>query len=109
MDWAYVIAALAVPAATFFGLRWWLARPPARGAVPAAPDQDMAELAKTVAAVQDRLTELSGQLESMRAAAEARERRLTGRLNSLLALTEGSTRIDLSFGGKSGTRGSPRQ
>jgi HAMP domain-containing protein len=108
VDLAYVIAGLAVPAATVLGLWWWLAR--SRASASAQPDADLdtSDLAETVAAVQDRLTELSAQLETMREDWEERDRRLSGKLNALLALTERATRIDLPIGGKPGTRRSLR-
>jgi hypothetical protein len=109
VDWAYVIAGLAVPAATVLGLRLWLARSHADAhARQAVDDPDKSDLAGAVAAVQDRLTELTDQLETLRTDWEERDRRLTRQLNALLTLTERATRIDLSFGGKSGTRRSPR-
>jgi hypothetical protein len=108
VDVAYLIAALVVPAATVLGLRLWLARP--RAGPPAAEhvDSDASELAQTIAAVQERLNELSGQLETMSRDWEERDRRLSGQLNVLLALTERPGRIDLSVGGKPGGRRSPR-
>ncbi len=103
-----MITALVVPTATVLGLRMWLAR--ARAGVPAQAvvDLDKSELAQTVAAVQERLTELSGQLENMSRDWEERDRRLTRQLNALLALTERPSRIDLSVGDKPGARRSPR-
>jgi hypothetical protein len=89
VDLAYVIAGLAVPAATFFGLRLWFVRSRA-----VAVTRDDADLAHSVAAMQDRLAELSGQLESMSRDWEERDLRLKGQISELLAFTEQMARID---------------
>jgi hypothetical protein len=93
VDWAYVIAGLAVPAATFCGLRLWFVRSRA-AAVQADTDQAEPGLARSVAALQDRLGELSGQLETMSRDWEDRDLRLKGQLSELLAFTEQMARID---------------
>jgi hypothetical protein len=107
VDLVYVIAALFVPAATVLGLRMWLARSRARAPAQAAADSQTPELAQTVAAVQERLTELSGQLEDMGRDWEERDRRLTRQLNALLALTERPSKIDLSAAGEPGNAVKP--
>jgi hypothetical protein len=104
----YVIAGLVVPAATVLGLRVWLVRSRAGGSAQPVADQDNSELARSVAAVQDRLAELTGQLETMSRAWEERDRRLTGQLNALLALTERPGRFDLSVGDRPDARRSTR-
>jgi hypothetical protein len=94
MDLVYVLAGLAVPAATCLGLwGWWLAGGRSRKA-------DDAGLAQSVEAVQQRLTELSDQLESMSRHWEERDSRLTGQLNSLIELTEQLGRVDPWIGEK---------
>lgn len=108
MDVAYVMVALAVPAATVLGL-WWFARSRGGASVHTASDPDKSGLAASVAAIEERLNELTDRLETMRDDAVERERRLTGRLNALLALTERATRIDLSVGEKPGARRPPRR
>jgi hypothetical protein len=109
MDVVYLIAGLVVPTATVLGLRFWRIRSRADARARAVADLDRSELTKTVTAVQERLTELSGQIETMSRDWEDRDRRLTGQLNALLALTERPRRLDLSVGDRPGPRGSSRQ
>jgi hypothetical protein len=105
----YVIAGVVVPTATVFGLWAWRVRSRAGGpAVRSGADLDNSELARSVAAVQERLTELTGQLETMSRDWDERDRRLTGQLNALLALTERLRGFDLSVGDRPGVRGSKR-
>jgi hypothetical protein len=106
----YVIAGVVVPTATVFGLWAWRVRARAAGPdVRTVADGDNAELARSVAAVQERLTELTGQLETMSRDWEERDRRLTGRLNALLELTERPRRLDLSAGDRPGERPGERR
>jgi hypothetical protein len=104
----YVIAGVVVPTATIFGLWAWRVR--SRQGWPAvrSADLDNSELARSVAAVQERLTELTGQLETMSRDWEDRDRRLTSQLNALLELTERPRIRDLSVGDRPGGRRSTR-
>lgn len=106
MDLAYVIAGLAVPATTFLGLRLWYvrSRTATAAAVPGDADQGEAELTRSVAAMQDRLIELSDQLEAMSKDWAERDHRLKGQLNQLLAVTEQMARIDPWIGDKAGEK-----
>jgi HAMP domain-containing protein len=108
MDVVYLIAGLVVPTATVLGLRLWRVRSRADVRARALADLNNSELAKTVAAVQERLTELSGQIETMNQDWEERDNRLTGQLNALLALTERPRRLDLSVGDRPSVRRSSR-
>ncbi|HEU5160219.1 MAG TPA: hypothetical protein VFU43_24695 [Streptosporangiaceae bacterium] len=101
---AYVITGLVVPAVTVLGLWAWLTRSRAGAAARAVADLDRSELARTVTAVQQRLTELSGQLDTMSRDWEERDRRLTGQLNALLAMTERPNRFDLPVRDKPAAR-----
>jgi hypothetical protein len=124
LDLVYVIAGFVVPAATVLGLRIWFVRSRAAGPPDSAgdsvADRENADLARSVADVQERLAELTGQLETMSRDWRERDRRLTTQLNSLLALTERPRRFDLfagdagdvggdSAGGRAGARRSSRQ
>lgn len=104
VDLAYVITGLVVPAVTVLGLWAWLTRSRAGAAARAVADLDRSELARTVTAVQQRLTELSGQLDTMSRDWEERDRRLTGQLNALLAMTERPNRFDLPVRDKPAAR-----
>jgi hypothetical protein len=95
-----------VPAATFLGLRLWYLR--SRAATGAAAqgdaDQSESELARSVTAMQDRLTELSDQLEAMSRDWAERDHRLKSQLNDLLTFTEQMARIDPWIGEKIGEK-----
>jgi len=108
LDLVYVIAGLVVPAATVLGLRVWLVRSRAGGPAHPVPDQDNSQLVASVAAVQERLAELTGQLATMSRDWEERDRRLTTQLNALLALTERPRGFDLSVGEQPAARRSSR-
>jgi hypothetical protein len=112
VDLAYVIAGLAVPAATVFGLRLWFMRSRAAAALRDDADHGEADLARSVADLQDRLAELSGQLESMSKNWEERDLRLKGQISELLTFTEQMARIDPWIrersGESPGTRRAPR-
>jgi hypothetical protein len=100
MELGYVLAGLAVPAATCLGLWLWFVRTRSAAAV----DRDESELARSLAAVQDQLAELSDQLESVSRHWAERDSRLTGQLNALLRLTEQLGSVDPWIGGKPGGR-----
>jgi hypothetical protein len=109
LDLVYVIAGVVVPTATVFCLWAWRVRSRAGGpAVRSVADLDNSELARSVAAVQERLTELTGQLETMSRDWADRDRRLTSQLNALLALTDRPRAFDLSVEDRPGGRRSTR-
>jgi hypothetical protein len=104
MDVVYVVAGLAVPTATCIGLWLWAVRTRSSALPAGAADEDDSELARSVAAVADRLAELSDQLEVMSRHWEERDSRLTGQLNALIKLTEQLGRVDPWIGEKPGER-----
>jgi hypothetical protein len=110
VDLVYWAAALAVPVATCLGLWIWYLRTAAIAPhVGDRRDHDGSDTAQSVAAVQDRLRELSGRLDGMSRDWAARDRELTGRLGALIAFTEQLANVDPWIGEPRGERKSSRR
>jgi hypothetical protein len=117
VDLWYVLAGLAVPAATYLGLRLWSIR--SSGPAPIAQDgradarSDGSDLAQSVVAVQARLKELTDQLAAMSRDWEERDRRLTEQIQGLIGLTEQAAKVNAEMavsrrGSTGGARRDPR-